>query len=217
MYNILNNAFIFRRLLHTLSDKLFFIRTCLLSRSLRLLMRSGETRQAKVVFSGESGVGKTAASRVIVTDGQEFPNNYTITFGVNLFVKNINMPESSTTFLIYDSTGFDLYSKYLNSYWDKPDILVLMYSVTSQMAFDRIDHWLRLAKEAEWGHGPLPKISALFANKTDLKSRRVISYEQGKELAAKLKMEYFEGSAKSNQGLNKLMRWLAQEWHQSAM
>ena len=35
---------------------------------------------------------------------------------MNLFVKNINMPESSTTFLIYDSTGFDLYSKYLNSY-----------------------------------------------------------------------------------------------------
>lgn len=30
------------------------------------------------IFTGESGVGKTAASRVIVTDGQEFPNNYTI-------------------------------------------------------------------------------------------------------------------------------------------
>ncbi|KAG7160694.1 Intraflagellar transport protein 27-like [Homarus americanus] len=52
----------------------------------------------------------------------------------------------------------------------------------------------------------------LFANKADLTTRRLISPKAGRELAQKLGLVYFEGSAKDHSGVEDPFFFLVNEW-----
>lgn len=59
-----------------------------------------------------------------------------------------------------------------------------------------VTDWHRVAQSAEWvGGRSAPLAGLLFANKTDLTCRRLVSTEAGSQLAAKLGLHYIEGSA----------------------
>lgn len=80
----------------------------------------------------------------------------------------------------------------------EPDMLLLMYDVTSHNSFDELTQWLDLANSVKWSKNlDSPVVSVLFANKIDLNARRVIAEDAGKEFANKYDLHYFEGSAVS--------------------
>uniref|UniRef100_A0A1B6C4V0 Uncharacterized protein n=2 Tax=Clastoptera arizonana TaxID=38151 RepID=A0A1B6C4V0_9HEMI len=100
--------------------------------------------------------------------------------------------------------------------WDQPNLLMIVYDVTSKYTFDAVSEWHKVALAAEWA--PIsrsPLASLLFANKCDLSSHRIVSEQDGRLLAEKLNMEYFEGSAKENQGIVEAFQWFTQICHEN--
>jgi GTPase SAR1 family protein len=51
----------------------------------------------------------------------------------------------------------------------------------------------------------------LVGNKTDLAGERVISYEEGKALAAEFQIPFFEASAKGNNGVHESFTQLVKQ------
>uniref|UniRef100_A0A1B6EBD8 Uncharacterized protein n=2 Tax=Clastoptera arizonana TaxID=38151 RepID=A0A1B6EBD8_9HEMI len=172
--------------------------------------------RSKLVFIGECTVGKTALLQMIISDGREYPKTYNMTFGTDLQAKRFSMGTDDIEILIYDSSGSDLYTHSLSQFWDQPNLLMIVYDVTSKYTFDAVSEWHKVALAAEWA--PIsrsPLASLLFANKCDLSSHRIVSEQDGRLLAEKLNMEYFEGSAKENQGIVEAFQWFTQICHEN--
>lgn len=68
----------------------------------------------------------------------------------------------------------------------------MVYDVTEKETFEAIDSWMELIDQ----HAPESAVRMLVGNKSDLNEKRVISYEQGKDLAAKYNIKFIETSAR---------------------
>ncbi|XP_023723348.1 intraflagellar transport protein 27 homolog [Cryptotermes secundus] len=171
--------------------------------------------RTKCVIIGNSAVGKTALTKMFLSDGREFPKNYNMTFGVDLNVKTISIPDTNDTveMFIYDSSGQDLYKDCLSKYWHNPNILIAVFDVTSELSLDSVSQWVALVRSSVPQKAASTTPGVLFGNKTDLVDRRVVSPKKGAAMAEKLGLVYFEGSAKENQGIEEPFFLLAHEWH----
>lgn len=75
-------------------------------------------------------------------------------------------------------------------------MLMIVYDVTSPQSFEAVTDWHKIAMSAEWAPvAKCPIASVLFANKKDCSMRRVVTEKSGRQLAEKIDMQYFEGSA----------------------
>ncbi|XP_059177916.1 intraflagellar transport protein 27 homolog [Physella acuta] len=170
------------------------------------------TLRCKCVIVGDATVGKSSIAQVFHSDAAHFPKNYTMTLGVELLVKPVNIPETtdSVEIYLYDLAGKDTFTEILDKYWDQPSVVMVVYDCTSETSFNNCTKWLEKVRS----QNPNKKIpGVLIANKTDLDQRRVISPKVGKEFALSNKLEYFECSAKEMQNVDTPFFYLANEFH----
>ncbi|XKL60854.1 hypothetical protein PGB90_007911 [Kerria lacca] len=171
----------------------------------------------KLVIVGDSTVGKTALLQTFLSSGLEFSEKYNLTMGVVASIKEIYFANHNdpVILLFYDCTGLDLYHGTLSKYWKTPDMLLAVYDVSSASSLNHLNEWIELIKTTKWTKNEVqyPISCAIFANKTDLIERRIITTEKGKEIAGKYQMQYFEGSAKTNDGINEIFHWFSEKWH----
>ncbi|WAQ97369.1 IFT27-like protein [Mya arenaria] len=143
--------------------------------------------RAKCIVVGDSTSGKSSICQVFHSDNSFFPKNYTMTTGVELLVKTVNIPDTkdAVELFLYDSAGKELFSDFVTKFWDHPSLLVVVYDCTS----------------------------VLIANKIDLDQRRVISPKVGTDLAHSQGLKYFECSAKEMQAVDAPFYYLANEYY----
>ncbi|XP_077979426.1 intraflagellar transport protein 27 homolog [Glandiceps talaboti] len=150
--------------------------------------------RAKVIIVGESGVGKSAVTQVFHSDGAHFPKSYSMTVGVELCVKSINIPETndSVELYLYDSAGKEIYSDYVQKFWEHPSVVMVVFDVTNETSFKSCQKWLERVKTKT--NQELPGV--LVGNKTDLGARRAVDPGAAREFALQNNLEYFECSAR---------------------
>ncbi|XP_047404432.1 intraflagellar transport protein 27 homolog isoform X3 [Sciurus carolinensis] len=148
---------------------------------------------AKCILAGDPAVGKTALAHIFRSDGVHF-QNYTLTAGVDLVVKTVPIPDTSDSveLFIFDSAGKELFSEMLDKLWESPNILCLVYDVTSEQSFSSCGKWLEKARAQAPG-SILPGV--LVGNKTDLAGRRTVDSAQARAWALSQGLECFETSA----------------------
>ncbi|XP_031696594.1 intraflagellar transport protein 27 homolog [Anarrhichthys ocellatus] len=63
--------------------------------------------RARCLLVGDASVGKSALSHMFHSDGTLFPKNYSMTAGVELLMKCVQIPETSDSVELYiiDSAG----------------------------------------------------------------------------------------------------------------
>ncbi|XP_007519421.1 intraflagellar transport protein 27 homolog isoform X2 [Erinaceus europaeus] len=168
---------------------------------------------AKCILAGDSTVGKTALAQMFRTDGAHFQKNYTLTTGVDLVVKTVAIPdtEDSVEFFIFDSAGKELFSEMLDKLWVSPNVLCLVYDVTSEQSFNNCSKWLEKARAQASGTS-LPGV--LVGNKTDLAGRRAVESAQAQAWAQGQGLECFETSAKEMENYEAPFHCLARQFHQ---
>ncbi|KAK7791218.1 hypothetical protein R5R35_009251 [Gryllus longicercus] len=171
--------------------------------------------RSKCAIVGDSTVGKTAVTQMFISDGRNFPKNYNLTCGVELGIRTVSIPDTDDVveLFLYDSSGRDLYADYLPKYWHEPNMLLAVYDVTSQISLDSVGRWVSMVRNSIPVRGASNAPGVLFGNKTDLKERRTVSPKAGASLAERLGLQYFEGSAKENYGIEEPFYLLAHEWH----
>ena len=86
--------------------------------------------------------------------------------------------------------------------------VIFMYDITNRSTFDRLNYWFQ-AVGIEISGIRISKV--LIGNKCDLEEKRMVSIEEGKELANKHNMLFFETSAKTKINLEKIFYSLSEE------
>ncbi|XP_038048254.1 intraflagellar transport protein 27 homolog [Patiria miniata] len=167
--------------------------------------------RAKCVVVGDSTVGKSALTQVFHSDGTHFPKAYSMTIGVELCVKSVNIPETSNSveLYIYDSAGKEMFSDHVQQMWDSPSLAVVVCDLANEKSLSSCVKWLERVK-AKAGRDIH---AVLVGNKTDLDTRRVVTAEMAQKAAAGMEVVYFECSAKERENVEAPFYFLANAFY----
>ncbi|MHA2398002.1 MAG: GTP-binding protein [Promethearchaeota archaeon] len=169
----------------------------------KIKIKSGEYA-FKLILGGEGGVGKTSMVHRFVEDS--FQTDYKSTIGTSIMKKECDFAglDSRVRFVIWDLAGQAQFKRVRQSYLANAEAGILVYDVTRRETFDNLESWYKEAKDVT------PSISLiLVGNKIDLVEDRVVTKEEGEEMAKNLSLSYIETSAKTGENINDAFKMLA--------
>ncbi len=153
----------------------------------------------KIIIVGDPNVGK---SNIInqFTD-LIYNESYISTIGIDFKIREIEIDDIVLKLQLWDTAGQERFRTISNCYYRGANGILLVYDVTNNQSFENICYWQKeVEKFAKYN-----VIQLLVANKCDLIEKRVVTEQQGRELANKLLIPYMETSAKLNQNITEVM------------
>eukprot|EP01083_Nonionella_stella_P001821 5237_1 len=167
---------------------------------------SGATKKVllKVIILGESGVGKTALLNHYVNN--QFIETHKATIGADFMTKEIEIEDKLITLQMWDTAGQERFKSLGNSFYRGADAAILVYDLTQQETFQKIDEWrsnfLDLANEK-----PEEFPILLLGNKYDLSSnQRQVQINDVKEYSQQNNMIFYETSAVNGHNIEQAIR-----------
>ncbi len=156
----------------------------------------------KVVTVGAASVGKT--SIIIRYSTGAFREHYSPTLGTGFAYKKLQIGNNFINLQIWDLGSQDFLERVRANYYIGTQGVIFMYDVTSWESFNAVEDW----KNEVDRHVDDYK-SLLVANKIDLVDERVVSTEEGENLAKQYGMDYIEVSVLLDNNVNKAFEMIA--------
>jgi small GTP-binding protein len=164
---------------------------------------------------GNAKVGKTSLLSRYVED--QFRESYFQTLGANFLVKEVDVKNISNQ--LDEDKNINSFNIYVWDICGQRDKLftteyyfvqavgaLVVFDILNRESFEDLDFWINKLKELS---GDVPFI--IIGNKIDKEEKRMVSKEEGKELAEQYGVEYIETSAKSDENVDKAFEILAIE------
>ena len=159
----------------------------------------------KVMLLGDSNVGKTSIIKRFCKN--EFTTSFIATIGVDFETKYIKINKKIINMQIWDTAGQERYKVLAKNYYNQSDGFIIVYDITDIKTFNSVANWIEQIKEIANDNVK----SILIGNKSDLENSRVISTEEGRELAKKYNIEFYETSAQKGNNIDKVFDSLAKK------
>ncbi|XP_074488860.1 EF-hand calcium-binding domain-containing protein 4A [Sebastes fasciatus] len=162
-------------------------------------------RVFKVVFLGNSGVGKSSFIQHYCTG--HFYSKMSATVGMDFQMKTLTLGSTTVTLQLWDTAGQERFRSITEQYYRKADGILAMYDITQSSSFAAVRGWMDSVKEKMCDGAVL----MLLANKLDLAdgNSREVTTEQGQRLAEQHQASFYECSAKTRCNMEELMTYLA--------
>lgn len=106
---------------------------------------------------------------------------------------------------LWDTAGQERFRSLTSNFFGRADGFVLTYDISNRPSFDHVIGWMRDIKT----RAPPDCDIVLCGNKSDLDNDRVVSTEEGKQLADEYGVQFFETSALTGQNVEKMFTALA--------
>jgi Ras-related protein Rab-11A len=172
---------------------------------------SGKEFIFKIVVIGDAAVGKSTLIHRFIKD--KFKEDYRPTLGADLLRKQVEIEfedkKFNCTLVLWDIAGQDRYKMIRALYFNGCVGAILVYDCTRLKTFENIKSiWLNdLLINAEENVSHI-----LIGNKIDLEDLRLVSSEEGKEMAEEIKSaEFIETSAKTGENVENAFKSLVIE------
>ncbi|BFZ57285.1 GTP-binding protein [Savitreella phatthalungensis] len=150
----------------------------------------------KLLVIGDSGVGKSCLLLRFSEDS--FTPSFITTIGIDFKIKNITLDDKRVKLQIWDTAGQERFRTITTVYYRGAQGILLVYDVTAASSFDNVKTWFSNIQE----HAAEDVSVILIGNKCDCDpASRQVTYEQGKQLADSLGIQFVEASAKTNVGV----------------
>ena len=146
----------------------------------------------KVIFLGESNVGKTNLMRISV--GKPFDFHSMSTWSVSYLPKNFIYNNRSYTFNLWDTIGQEVYRSLTKIFFKNAIIVLLIYDITSRKTFEELEYWYQQIKNELNNEFLL----AIVGNKKDLFIDMKVTEEEGKKYADEKGAKFKLSSAKDD-------------------
>jgi len=159
----------------------------------------------KVLLIGDSGVGKSCLMLRYADD--TYTDSYVSTIGVDFKIRTIDLDGKTLKLQIWDTAGQERFRTITCSYYRGAHGIIVTYDVTDRESFKNVRHWLQ--EIGKYAKEDVRKL--LIGNKSDLTSRKAVSYDEGKELADSLGVQFLETSAKSAHNVEEAFQAMARE------
>ncbi|GKT37353.1 Small GTPase like protein [Aduncisulcus paluster] len=164
----------------------------------------------KILLVGESGVGKSAILLRFADD--MFSEGFVTTVGIDFKNKDVKVDGKLITLQLWDSAGQERFKTIVKSYFRSADAVILAYDVTDEKSFKRVEYWISSIERGS----PEGCVKVIVGNKCDLKLRRVVTSDRGEACAGSHSCPYFETSAKTGVGVNKVFMYIAEKLSRGA-
>ena len=152
----------------------------------------------KYIIVGNAAVGKSNISYRF-SKGL-FSQEYKATIGMDFAFKNIMVKEKNIKIQIWDTAGQECFKSISRGYYKSSVCGIIVYDITSRESFNNIKAWVDECQS----NGPRTITLVLVGNKTDLEENRVITFEEGEELANRFNMKFYETSAFNGNNIDKV-------------
>uniref|UniRef100_A0A8B9I7D5 Calcium release activated channel regulator 2A n=1 Tax=Anser brachyrhynchus TaxID=132585 RepID=A0A8B9I7D5_9AVES len=166
-------------------------------------IKSVPDRLFKIIFVGNSSVGKTSFLRRFCED-RFFPGT-AATIGVDYSVKTITVDNTQVALQLWDTAGQERYRSITKQFFRKADGVIVMYDITAKDTFTAVKQWLISIEEGTGENVPV----LLLGNKTDNEKEREVPNGMGEHLAKDYNLIFYECSAYSGHNTKKSMLHLA--------
>ncbi|KAK4302358.1 hypothetical protein Pmani_025543 [Petrolisthes manimaculis] len=157
------------------------------------------SRMFKIVFIGNSGVGKTSFIHRAST-GQYVANTST-TVGVDYRTLELGVGSVLGVFQLWDTAGQERFRSITRQYYRNADAVVVMYDVSSESSFLSVLDWISSVKETATEE----LLVAVIGNKVDLHQSRAVPLDLALELVRDEGCLVREASAATGCGVREVM------------
>ena len=157
---------------------------------------SMESPRQKIIFVGDSGVGKTTMIKNLNEEPYQDLNESSI--GIDFYSKKIKYKGTEIRLQIWDTAGQEKYRGLIPSYIRNAALIFLIYDISSKESFNNLTQWIEFINSYE-----KTKI-VLCGNKIDLENERKVSKTQGEKFAEEKNMVFHEVSALENINMIKM-------------
>jgi len=159
----------------------------------------------KLSLIGDNGVGKTSMVQQYVHG--IFKADYKATIGTYISKKVCEFKELGTSvrFMIWDLAGQSQFERLWPDYLTDSRAGIIVFDITNRESFEHVKKWYDIIKRVAFPNIVL----ILVGNKIDLNPSRVISIEEGMEMAKELGIYYMETSAKTSENIEDVFEWIA--------
>ena len=152
-------------------------------------------RTLKIIILGSSEVGKTCILNRYFNN--VFKENLLSTIGIDFQTKFFKFDDHKIKCNYIDTAGQEKFKAISVNYLKAADGVILVFDITKRETFELLESWLKELKDTN--KSDISKI--LIGNKADLEYERMVSTDDGKQLAETMKCKYFEASAKTGQNV----------------
>ena len=159
----------------------------------------------KYIIIGDAAVGKS--NLLIRYVYGEFNKDYQNTIGVEFGVKNINIKNKICRIQIWDTAGQETFKSITKGYYKNSVCAIIVYDITRRDSFNNINTWINDCKTICSKTVSMVLVGA----KSDLEINRQVMKEEGKELAEKNGIPFYETSAKTGENVNEVFFKSAEE------
>ena len=154
----------------------------------------------KLIFIGDSGVGKSCLTTKAVKNNFEKYNQDTV--GVEFLTFNMKVNDKVVKLQIWDTCGQEIYKSLISNFYRNSSLACLLYAIDNKESFNHAEGWLNdLKSQAN------PDIRVfLVGNKADLEEDRKVSKEEGEKYKEDQHLDLFmETSAKTGQNARNVL------------
>ncbi|GKY91858.1 hypothetical protein MPSEU_000157400 [Mayamaea pseudoterrestris] len=157
----------------------------------------------RILLVGDSSCGKT--SLVLRFDQNVFSTKFVTTIGVDYRDKMVKIEGAPMRLQLWDTAGQERFRSLTSNFFGRADGFVLTYDVSNRPSFDHVIGWMRDIKT----RAPPDCDIVLCGNKCDLENDRVVSADEGQQLADEYGVQFFETSALTGLNVEKMFSALA--------
>jgi Ras-related protein Rab-8A len=147
----------------------------------------------KLLLVGDSGIGKSALLCKYCDDN--FSPIFLSTIGIDFRLKMLEYNSKRIKVQVWDTAGQERFKSLTSAYYRGSHTAIVCYDITNANSFNHVESWIDDIRHRT-SHIPEGLMFTIVGCKCDLTSSRVISYEQGRDLALKYRALFFETSAK---------------------
>jgi small GTP-binding protein len=159
----------------------------------------------KLLLIGDSGVGKSCLLLRFADD--TYTESYISTIGVDFKIRTIDLDGKTIKLQIWDTAGQERFRTITSSYYRGAHGIIVVYDVTDLESFNNVKQWLH--EIDRYASDNVNKL--LVGNKSDLTTKRAVSFDQAKEFADSLGIEFVETSAKNSTNVEKAFMMMASQ------
>ena len=146
----------------------------------------------KLIFIGDSGVGKSCLTTKAVKNN--FEEYYQATVGFEFLTFNMRVNDKVVKLQIWDTCGQEIYKSLISNFYRNSSLAVLVYAIDNKESFNHVENWLNDLK----GQANKDVRIFLVGNKADLEEERKVPKEEGEKYKEDQHLDLFmETSAKT--------------------
>ena len=152
----------------------------------------------KLVIVGETNTGKSSILKRYIDNA--FSDVYIPTIGVDFKMKTLDVYGKKVKLQIWEASGQERFKSITTNYYTGAPGFLLVYDITSKKSFEKLQSHISEVKTRA-----LKNMKCMVVgNKTDLESKREVSYDEGRAFAESIEAGFWEVSAKNDDNLHEL-------------